>query len=98
MVYCEKYSVELVKKLIKLKRKDINHFVKLRNKIIQIRKNPFHKYKFLHHEMKGINRVHIGHYVLVFVVNHNNKTISFEDYDHHDKFISKQPHYYLSNK
>jgi mRNA-degrading endonuclease RelE of RelBE toxin-antitoxin system len=34
--------------------------------------------------MKGLNRVHLGHFVLVFIVDHQAQTVSFEDYDHHD--------------
>lgn len=49
----------------------------------QILANP-HRYKCLHYFMKGIKRVHIGHFVLVFVIDHVKKIISFEDYDHHD--------------
>jgi len=45
---------------------------------------PAHTYKFLGHDMKGVNRIHLGHFVLVFVIDHKNKLVSFEDYDHHD--------------
>jgi len=34
--------------------------------------------------MKGIKRVHIGHFVLVFLINHVKRALSFEDYDPHD--------------
>lgn len=35
--------------------------------------------------MKDRKRVHIGHFVLTFIIDHPNKVVSFEDYDHHDK-------------
>ena len=47
--------------------------------------HPEHEYKFLGYEMKGVQRIHIGHFVLTFIIDHSNKIISFEDYDHHDK-------------
>ncbi len=85
MTYYCNYSEEFVKKLIKLKKKNKTHFLKLKNKINQIKENPNHNYKFLHNKLKGINRVHIGHFVLIFIINYRDKIISFEDYDHHDK-------------
>ena len=45
------------------------------------KKEPKH---YLHYDMKGIKRVHIGHFVLVFVINHVKRALSFEDYDPHD--------------
>jgi YafQ family addiction module toxin component len=83
-VYGDTYSEEITKKLAKLKKKDPTHFSKVLKKMDKILVEPTHKYKFLKHDMKGINRVHIGHFVLVFVINHEEKIVSFEDYDHHD--------------
>lgn len=83
-MYSDSYSEEIVKKLVKIKKKDITHYYKIRKKMDEVLENPNHSYKFLHHDMKGLNRIHIGHFVLVFKINHDNKTISFEDYDHHD--------------
>ena len=84
-MYRDLFSEEITKKLSKLRKKDKNHYIIVRKKIDQILTNPKHRYKDLHYDMKGIKRVHIGHFVLVFVINHINKTISFEDYNHHDK-------------
>lgn len=84
-MYVDLYSEEIVKKLIKLKKKDNVHYSKVRNKMNSILKNPKHNYKFLHHDMKGISRVHLGHFVLVFTIDYTKKIVSFEDYDHHDK-------------
>jgi YafQ family addiction module toxin component len=83
-MYVDLYSEEITKKLAKLKKKDMTHYSKVRNKMDSILENPKHSYKFLHHDMKGVSRVHVGHFVLVFVIDHKNKTVSFEDYDHHD--------------
>ena len=83
-MYADSYSEEIAKKLAKLKKKDLVHFSKVRKKMDSILENPKHSYKFLHHDMKGILRVHIGHFVLIFLIDHDNKIVSFEDYDHHD--------------
>ena len=83
-MYSDSYSEEIVKKLKKLKNKDSKHHPIVRKKMDQILANPEHSYKLLHYDMKGIKRVHIGHFVLVFVIDHVKKIVSFEDYDHHD--------------
>jgi len=87
-MYSDSYSEEIIKKLVKIKKKDALHYKKVMKKVDDILENPHHTYKFLHHDMKGLNRIHIGHFVLVFLINHEEKTISFEDYDHHDKIYS----------
>ncbi|MFH1915776.1 MAG: hypothetical protein ABIJ21_00790 [Nanoarchaeota archaeon] len=83
-MYQDLYSEEIIKKLGKLKKKDPVQYEKVRKKMDAILVEPMHSYKFLHNNMKGINRVHIGHFVLVFIFDHEKKTVSFEDYDHHD--------------
>ena len=75
----ERFDVQRARK------KDQKHYTIIRKKMDQIILNPKHKYKDLHFTMKGIKRVHIGHFVLIFRVNHLNKIVSFEDYDHHDR-------------
>ena len=88
-MYKDLYSEEIVKKLVKLKKKDPVEYSQVRNKMDSILADPGQGYKFLTHDMKGLNRVHLWHFVLVFSVDHINKTVSFEDYDHHD-FIYKR--------
>jgi mRNA-degrading endonuclease RelE of RelBE toxin-antitoxin system len=83
-MYADSYSEEIARKLSKLKKKDPIHYSKVRKKMNSILAEPTHSYKFLTNDMKGINRVHLGHFVLVFVIDHRNKIVSFEDYDHHD--------------
>ena len=51
---------------------------------VDLQNSKLYRHKFLAHDMKGLNRVHIGHFVLVFKVDHQNKIVSFEDYGHHD--------------
>lgn len=84
MDYTDSYSEEIVRKLSKLKKKDAKHYEIIRKKMDQILANPKHRFKDLHYDMKGINRVHIGHFVLIFKIDHTKKIVSFEDYDHHD--------------
>ena len=83
-MYVDLYNEEITKKLSKLKKKNVKYYLIARKKMDQILANPEHKYKDFHYNMKGIKRVHIGHFVLVFVIDHIRKTISFEDFDHHD--------------
>tara|TARA_B100000315_G_C14276058_1_gene450891 strand:- start:289 stop:552 length:264 start_codon:yes stop_codon:yes gene_type:complete len=84
-MYVDSYSEEIVKKFKKLKKKDPEQYSIVRKKIDQILLFPNHSYKLLHFSMKGIKRVHIGHFVLIFRIDHDKKIISFEDYDHHDR-------------
>jgi mRNA-degrading endonuclease RelE of RelBE toxin-antitoxin system len=88
-MYQDLYSEEIAKKLAKLKKKDPVEYSQVRKKMDSILADPTHTYKFLHHDMKGLNRVQLGHFVLVFSIDHTKQTISFEDYDHHD-FIYKK--------
>ena len=83
-MYSDRYSENIVKKLVKVKRKDARQYQIIRKRTDWILANPEHRYKDLHFSMKGIKRVHIGHFVLTFIINHAKRTISFEDYDHHD--------------
>ena len=83
-MYRDLYSRDLAKSLSKIRKKDPGHYSIVRRKMDQILADPEHRYKDLHHDMKGLKRVHIGHFVLVFEINHLKKTVSFEDYDHHD--------------
>ncbi len=87
-MYSARYSEQLVKKIIKIKKKDSTHYFKIRKKIKLILENPKHEYKHLQYNLKGVSRVHIGHFVLVFNTDHEKQTVSFEDYDHHDKIYN----------
>jgi len=84
-MYFDKYSEEITRKLVKLKKKDVGHYQNVRKKMDWILANHEHRYKNLHYDMKGIKRVQLGHFVLTFKIDNVNRIISFEDYDHHDK-------------
>ena len=83
-MYKDLYSEVITKKLAKLRKKDTIEYPQVRKNMDSVLADPTHGYKFLAHDMKGLNRVHLGHFVLMFSINHQNKTDSFEDYDHHD--------------
>ncbi len=88
-MYSDSYSDEITKKLAKLKKKDLAQYSQVRKKMDSILVDPHHNYKFLGFDMKGANRVHLGPFVLVFKINHQNQVVSFEDYDHHDVIYKK---------
>ena len=84
-MYKDNYSEEIAKNLIRLKKKNPAQYLSVRRKMDQILANPGHNYKYLHYTLQGIKRVHLGHFVLIFIIDHAKKTVSFEDYDHHDR-------------
>ncbi len=54
-------------------------------KAAEISKNP-HRYKNLRAPLNQWKRVHIDkHFVLAFSVDEKTKTVTLEDFDHHDK-------------
>ena len=84
-MYADSFSEEITRKLVKIRKKNPAHFHTVMKKVDWILLNPTHRYKDLHYSMKGVKRVHIGHFVLVFTIDHKERKVSFEDYDHHDK-------------
>ena len=76
-MYTDSYSEEIVKKLGKLKKKGPVAYSQARKKMDSILADPNHSYKFLTNDMKGLNRVHLGHFVLVFRIDHQKKIVSF---------------------
>lgn len=88
-MYTDEYSEEICDTLAKLKRRDSKQYSIVRRKMDWILANPEHNYKFLSQDMKGLNRVHLGHFVLVFSINHEKRLVIFEDYDHHDKIYTE---------
>jgi mRNA-degrading endonuclease RelE of RelBE toxin-antitoxin system len=87
-MYIDSYSDELARKLAKLRKRDAVEYAQVRKRMDLILNDPNHRYKYLTYDMKGLNRVHLGHFVLVFRIDHEKKTVSFEDYDHHDNIYS----------
>ncbi|HIH14712.1 MAG TPA: type II toxin-antitoxin system RelE/ParE family toxin [Nanoarchaeota archaeon] len=78
-------SEHLDKKLSKLIKKNKFLYEAITKKAEEIILNPHH-YKNPRSPMQGFKRVHVGtHFVLIFSVDEDTKTIILEDYDHHDK-------------
>ena len=76
---------ELDKKLIKLFKKDRTQYEAVINKINEIlNSDTLEHYKHLRYDMKESQRVHIGHFILVFSYKKEIDLVSFEDYGHHD--------------
>jgi len=69
----------------KLYRKDRNLHEQIMNKINEIvNSESLDHYKYLRYNMKDSQRVHVGHFVLVFSFNKTDDLILFEYFDHHD--------------
>ena len=79
-------SEKLKKILKKLFKKDKVRYEATLKKIDEvINTNDPNHYKNLSYDMKTFKRVHIdSHFVLIFKLDQNNKTIKFEDLQHHN--------------
>ncbi len=76
----------------KLSKKNPKQLKIIHKKILAIRQNPEHLYKFLRKPLQSFNRVHIDkHFVLVFKINHSKKIMIIYYYDHHDKVYKWRP-------
>ncbi len=89
--YSDFYSEELIEKMKKTKKKNKLLYEVLRKKIDEIMQNPERSYKNLRYDLSEFKRVHIlKSFVLIFKVDIKNKTIRFEDFDHHDIIYKKR--------
>lgn len=83
---------EADKKFKKLGKKQKKQLLIIRKKLQEIQNNPYHTYKFLRFPLQTYNRVHIDkHFVLMFRVNHEKKTIEVYEYGHHDHIYKWRP-------
>ena len=78
----EECKQEFEKQLKKIKKKNLVLFKKLINKLKDIKKNPEH-YKPLRNVLKGLRRVHLNPFVIIFDVKEDLITIHYVK--HHDK-------------
>ncbi|AAM32376.1 type II toxin-antitoxin system RelE family toxin [Methanosarcina mazei] len=77
-------SEKLSKKLIKLRKKNILQFNAIFKKAEEIQIDP-QRYKNLRYPLNNLKRVHIdSHFVLLYSVDEETKTIILEDFIHHD--------------
>ncbi len=84
MSYAILYSEELEKAFQKFRKKDPALYTRLFKKIISIAQKPYQG-KPLRNVLKNRWRTQIGHYVLVYRIDEENKTIELIEFDHHDK-------------
>ena len=83
-MYSLKIDEILMKKLDKLSKKNKKQAEIILKKAEEILQNP-HRYKNLRAPLQMWKRVHIdNHFVLTFSVDEHNKTVTLEDFDHHD--------------
>jgi YafQ family addiction module toxin component len=83
-LYKLEISEELSKKLKKLKKKSIVQYDAILKKAQEIQMDP-HRFKNLSYPLNNLKRVHIDkHFVLVFSIDEETKTVILVDYDHHD--------------
>jgi YafQ family addiction module toxin component len=91
MYYLE-VKEEADKIFFKLAKKNSKQLMIINKKIEEIRNNPNHIYKFLRRPLQTYNRVHIGtHFVLIFKIDHNSKTVIIYYFDHHDNIYQWRP-------
>jgi len=85
MPYFLKIKPSLEKKLKKLAKKNPKQVQIILKKVDEIVTDP-HRYKNLRSPMEDWKRVHIDkHFVLCYSIDEEEKTVTLEDYDHHDK-------------
>lgn len=84
-MYSLNIKPEIDKKLDKLYKKNRKQYTIIMKKAEEIIQNPQH-YKNLRTPLQFLKGVHIDkHFVLTFSVDEDTKTVTLEDYDHHDK-------------
>lgn len=85
-MYGYEIKPHLQKIIKKLYKKDRFTYERLLKKIDEVSKSKnIDHYKNLRYPLQHLKRVHIGEKVLVFKFDKKNKTISFENFRHHDK-------------
>mgnify|MGYP001597913987 CR=1 FL=1 len=83
-MYSLNIKPELDKKLAKLCKKNRKQYDIIMNKAEEIVQNPQH-YKNLRAPLQHLKEVHIDkHFVLTFCVDESTKTVTLEDFEHHD--------------
>jgi mRNA-degrading endonuclease RelE of RelBE toxin-antitoxin system len=70
--------------LKKLAKSDRNQMEAIARKIEEILED-LHRFKPMHFPLGGMRRAHFGNFVLLFSVDEQRKTITLEDYEHHDR-------------
>ncbi len=90
MRYSLAIKPELDKVLVKLAKKNKKQYEIIMKKVDEILENQQH-YKNLRSPLQDWKRVHIDrNFVLCFSVDENSKTVTLEDFDHHDNIYKKR--------
>ncbi len=84
MPYAIQIETALETKLDKLKKKNNPLYWRVIHKIMEISKNP-ELGKPLRNVLKGKRRIHVGSFVLFYLIDKNNETVTLLDFEHHDK-------------
>lgn len=76
----------------KLAKKNPKQLQIISKKLGEICSNPEHEYKFLRSPLQTFNRVHIDtHFVLIFKIDHTNRSVVVYYFDHHDDIYNWRP-------
>jgi mRNA-degrading endonuclease RelE of RelBE toxin-antitoxin system len=84
MPYTIQLDTALETTLDKLKKKDNSIYHRVIRKIIEISKNS-ELGKPLRNVLKGKRRIHVGSFVLFYSIDKKNETVTFLEFEHHDK-------------
>lgn len=88
-MYNLKVKPQLDKTFSKMGKRERRQLEIIYKKVKEILQNPKH-YKNLRSPLEDWKRIHVDkHFVLAFSVNENTKTVTLEDYDHHDNIYRK---------
>ncbi len=88
MTYSLSIKPQLDRKLEKIAKKNRKQYEIILKKADEIIQNPQH-YKNLKAPLQNWKEVHIDKsFVLTFSVDENTKTVTLEDFDHHDRIFS----------
>lgn len=75
----------------KLSKKNKTQLKIINKKILEIRQQPHHTYKWLRKPLQNLNRIHIDkHFVLIFRINHTSKIVEVLSFNHHDNICKKK--------
>lgn len=75
------YSVR--DRLKKMVRKESVTYKRLETLFYQLADNPYGVGKWMHGEYAGVRERHIGHFVVKYVIDEREKTVTVVDYSHH---------------
>jgi addiction module RelE/StbE family toxin len=80
-----RYAEKACKMILKIKKKDKNHYEMIKKQLAKIKANP-EAFKPLKNVLKGIRRVHVNDsFVIEYEYDKNDNIVSILRYGHHDK-------------